>query len=149
VIKISLSSKKIVVHFQRFFANYCSGMIFSKLLLGKFVRVLQLSYTFSKFCKMIRHCLSSFQQWSLFIICGYLYQSGYYSYLIKVDLGLGENAKGCFALFNLCLLGCTSLWETLLQKKKLLFKKLVIHFLYIRKHFYENLINLKILKPKI
>jgi len=139
VIKISLSSKKIVVHFQRFFANYCSGMIFSKLLLGKLVRVLQLSDTFRKFCKMIRHCLSSF----------HLYQSGYYSYLIKVGLGLGEDAKGVFALFNLCLLGCTSLWETLLQKKKLLFKKLVIHFLYIRKHFYENLINLKILKPKI
>jgi len=31
----------------------------------------------------------------------YLYQSGYYSYLIKVGLGLGEDANGSFALFNL------------------------------------------------
>jgi hypothetical protein len=35
----------------------------------------------------------------------YLYQSGYYSYLIKVGLGLSEDACVVFALFNLCLLG--------------------------------------------
>jgi len=46
----------------------------------------------------------------------YLYQSGYYSYLIKVGLGLGEESKASFALFNLSLLGCQSLWETILQK---------------------------------
>ncbi len=33
-----------------------------------------------------------------------------------VGLGLGEDAKGSSALFNLCLLGCQSLLETLLQK---------------------------------
>jgi len=38
----------------------------------------------------------------LFIICDYLYQSGYYSYLIKVGLGMGEDNKGSFTLFNLC-----------------------------------------------
>jgi len=31
----------------------------------------------------------------------YLYQSGYDSYLVKVGLGLGQDAKGSFALFNL------------------------------------------------
>jgi len=47
----------------------------------------------------------------------YLYQSGYYSYLIKVGLGLGlgEDAGVELASFNLCLLGCQSLGETLLQ----------------------------------
>jgi len=45
----------------------------------------------------------------------YLYQSGYCSYLIKVGLGLGEDAKVSFPLFNLSLLGCQSFWETLLQ----------------------------------
>jgi len=45
----------------------------------------------------------------------YLYQSGYYSYLIKVGLRLGEDAHVELALFNLCLLGCQSLGETLLQ----------------------------------
>jgi hypothetical protein len=43
---------------------------------------------------------------------GYLYQSSYYNYLIKVGLGLGEDAF--IALFNLCLLGCQSLREALL-----------------------------------
>jgi len=38
---------------------------------------------------------------SIFTICGCLYQSGYYSYLIKIGLGLGEDTKGSFALFNL------------------------------------------------
>jgi hypothetical protein len=33
--------------------------------------------------------------------CNYLYQSSYYSYLIKVGLGWGEAARSCFALFNL------------------------------------------------
>ena len=45
----------------------------------------------------------------------YLYQSGYYSYLIKVGLGLDEDTRVALALFNLCLLGCQSLGETLLQ----------------------------------
>jgi hypothetical protein len=36
----------------------------------------------------------------LFIICNYLYQSGYYSYLIRVGLGLGDDVKSSFALFN-------------------------------------------------
>ncbi len=67
------------------------------------------------FCKMIWHCLSSIQYWSLTIICSYLSQSGYYSYLIKVGFGFGEDAKVSFALFNLSLLGSQSLWETLLQ----------------------------------
>jgi len=40
----------------------------------------------------------------------YLYQ------LIKVGLGLGEEAKVSCALFNLSLLGCQSLQEILLQK---------------------------------
>ncbi len=38
---------------------------------------------------------------SLFIICGCLYQSGYYSNLIKIGLGMGGDTKGSFALFNL------------------------------------------------
>jgi len=46
----------------------------------------------------------------------HLYQSGYYSYSIKVGFGLGEDACVAIALFNLCLLGCQSLRETLLQK---------------------------------
>ncbi len=46
-------------------------------------------------------CLSSVKL-SLFIICGYLYQSGYYSYLIRIGLGLGVETKGSFVLFNLC-----------------------------------------------
>jgi len=33
----------------------------------------------------------------------HLYQFGYYSYLIKVDLGLGEDPNGSFELFNLFL----------------------------------------------
>jgi len=45
----------------------------------------------------------------------YFYQSGYFSYLIKVGLGLGEDTHIALALFNLCLLGCQSLGETLLQ----------------------------------
>ncbi len=45
----------------------------------------------------------------------YLYQSGYYSYLIKVGLGLSEDARIALALFNLSLLGCQSLGETLLR----------------------------------
>ncbi len=48
--------------------------------------------------------------------CGYLYQFGYYSYFIKFGLGLGEDAKGSFALFDLCLLGCQS-FEKLFYKK--------------------------------
>ncbi len=48
---------------------------------------------------------------------GYLYQSSYYSYLIRVGLGSGEDACIALALFNLCLLGCQSLRETLLRKK--------------------------------
>ncbi len=40
----------------------------------------------------------------------------YYSYLIKVGSGLGEDACSAVALFNLFLLGCQSLRETLLQK---------------------------------
>ncbi len=32
-----------------------------------------------------------------------------------VGLGLGEDPKVSFVLFNLSLLGCKSLWETLLQ----------------------------------
>jgi hypothetical protein len=47
---------------------------------------------------------------------GYLYQSGNYSYLIKVGLGLGEDTCIVLALFNFCLLGCQSLNETLLRK---------------------------------
>jgi len=43
---------------------------------------------------------------------------GYYSYLIKVGLGLGEDTGVALALFNLCLQGCQSLEETLLQKIK-------------------------------
>ncbi len=43
------------------------------------------------FCKMIEHGLSSIQYWSLFIIWNYLYQSGYYSYFIKVGLVCSEN----------------------------------------------------------
>jgi len=50
-----------------------------------------------------------------FIIYGYWYQSGYYSYLIRVGLGLAEGAKGSFALFNLSFLGCQSLWENFLH----------------------------------
>jgi len=47
----------------------------------------------------------------------YSYQSGYYSYFIKFGLGLGEDACiAALALFYLCLLGCQSLRETLLQK---------------------------------
>ncbi len=45
----------------------------------------------------------------------YLYKSGYYSYLIKVGLETGEDVCIALALFNLCLLGCQSLRETLLQ----------------------------------
>jgi hypothetical protein len=47
----------------------------------------------------------------------YLYQTSYYSYLIKVGLALGEDAGIGLAFFNLCLLGCQSLRETLLQKE--------------------------------
>jgi len=54
------------------------------------------------FWNKISQCLSSIQYWSLFIICSFLYQSSYYSYLIKVGLGLGEEANDSFALFNLC-----------------------------------------------
>jgi len=50
---------------------------------------------------MTWHSLSSFKYCSLFIICHYSYQSSYYSYLIKVGLGLSEDAKSRFALFNL------------------------------------------------
>jgi len=35
---------------------------------------------------MIWHGLSSIKYWSLFIICGYFYQSVYYSYLIRIGL---------------------------------------------------------------
>jgi hypothetical protein len=45
----------------------------------------------------------------------YLNQSGYYSLLIKVGFGLGEDACVWLALFNLRLLGCQSLGQTLLQ----------------------------------
>ena len=38
---------------------------------------------------------------------------GYYSYLIMVGLGLDEDSKGGFELFDSSLLGCQSLWETL------------------------------------
>ncbi len=46
----------------------------------------------------------------------YLYQSGYYSYLIRVGLGFGEDTQIVLALFTLCLLGCQSLGETLFGK---------------------------------
>jgi len=46
----------------------------------------------------------------------YLYQSGYYSYLIKVGLGLGEDTKVSFALFNLSLLGCQNFGINFLTK---------------------------------
>jgi len=46
----------------------------------------------------------------------YSYQSGYYSYFIKFGFGLGEDACIALALLYLCLLGCQSLRETLLQK---------------------------------
>jgi len=46
---------------------------------------------------MMWHSLSSIQYWSLLIICNYLYQFCYYSYLIKVGLGLGQEAKSSFA----------------------------------------------------
>jgi len=49
---------------------------------------------------MIEHGRSSIEYWILFIIFDHLYLSGYYSYLIKVCLGLGEDAKSGFALFN-------------------------------------------------
>ncbi len=49
---------------------------------------------------------SSSEVYSSFV--SYVYQSGYYSYLIKVGLGLGEDACIVFALINLCLLGCQS-----------------------------------------
>jgi len=52
----------------------------------------------------------------------YLYQSGYFSYLIKVGLGFGEDTCVALALFNLYLLGCQSLEETLLQKFQLYYK---------------------------
>jgi len=46
--------------------------------------------------KIIEHVEVQLNTEVLFIICDYLYQSGYYSYLIKVGLGLGEDAKlGC------------------------------------------------------
>jgi len=45
----------------------------------------------------------------------YLNHCGYYSYLIKVCLGLGEDTRVVPVLFYLCLLGCQSL-ETLLRK---------------------------------
>ncbi len=40
-----------------------------------------------EFCKMIWNGWSSIKYWSLFIICNYLHQLGYYSYLIKIGLG--------------------------------------------------------------
>ncbi len=43
----------------------------------------------------------------------YLYQSDYYTYLIKVGLGLGEHACIAFELFYLCLLRCQRLRQTL------------------------------------
>jgi len=62
---------------------------------------------------MIEHSWISIEYWSLFIICNYLYQSGYYSYLIKVGLSLSEDAKSSFvakfALFNLY---CLELWKS-------------------------------------
>jgi len=45
---------------------------------------------------MMWNYLSLIQYWSLFIICGYLYQTMYYSYLIKVGLGLDEDTKWAF-----------------------------------------------------
>jgi hypothetical protein len=38
---------------------------------------------------------------TLFIICDYLYQSGYYSYLIKVGLGWSKDANSDFALYEI------------------------------------------------
>ncbi len=52
--------------------------------------------------------LSSFNTEVYSSFVSYLYQSGYYSYLIKVGLGLGENTCVALALFNLYLLGCQS-----------------------------------------
>ncbi len=52
------------------------------------------------FCKIIEHIEIQLSTEVLFIICDFLYQSGYHSYLIKVGLGLGEDAKSSFALFN-------------------------------------------------
>jgi hypothetical protein len=46
--------------------------------------------------------------------------------LIKVGLGLGEDACIAFALFNLCLLGCQSLRETILQNPDTLLNSLKI-----------------------
>jgi len=57
--------------------------------------------------------LSSIHYWSLFIICSNLNQFDNYSYIIKVGLGLGKDAKGSFALYNLW---CQSLWEKLFYK---------------------------------
>jgi len=46
----------------------------------------------------------------------YLYQLiSFYSYVIKVGLGLDEDTHNVIALFNLCLLGWQSLRETLLR----------------------------------
>jgi len=42
-----------------------------------------------------------------------LYQSGYYSYLIKIGLGLGQDAHVALVLFLICLLGLQSLEQTL------------------------------------
>jgi len=67
------------------------------------------------FCKMSKIKFNSKTEvYSSFV--SHLYQSGYYSYSIKVGFGLGEDACVAIALFNLCLLGCQSLRETLLQK---------------------------------
>ncbi len=58
----------------------------------------------------------------------YLQQSSYYSYLIKVGSGLSEGACVGFALFNLCLLDCQNLRETLLRNTQFTLK-VIVHVL--------------------
>jgi len=64
----------------------------------------------------------------------YLYQSGYYSYLINVGLGLGEDARVALLVFNLCLLGWQSLGETLLQNPSILFLSCYAMLLNVKKY---------------
>jgi len=74
----------------------------------------------------------------------YLYQYSYYIYLIKVGLGLGEDTKVSFAIFNLSLLGCQSLWETLLRNDKKISgfgKKRVEMFFKLRNEGLERILR--------
>ncbi len=52
------------------------------------------------FCKIIQDDIVQFNTEVYSSFVRYLYQSGYYSYLIKTGFGLGENTKSSFALFN-------------------------------------------------